>query len=243
MKKTLLKTVFFVMGVLLIGGTSSCTSKSENASTQNALSSQQNEADIIDEDPLTNLIKGNERFVSGKLVHIHQDSLRVKELTEGQHPRVVVICCSDSRVTPEIVFDQGLGDIFTIRTAGNVMSDYEEGSIEYAVEHTGAKLVVVLGHTSCGAIKAMLDTKEGETVPGHIASIVDALKAETEEKEALEKGGEALPYNAVKANVEHGVKQLCSSKPILSEMHEEGKIKIVGAIYHIEDGKVEFLDI
>ncbi|MBF0578081.1 carbonic anhydrase, partial [Dysgonomonas sp. GY617] len=181
--------------------------------------------------------------VSGKLAHIHQDSLRVKELAEGQHPRVVVICCSDSRVTPEIVFDQGLGDIFTIRTAGNVMSDYEEGSIEYAVEHTGAKLVVVLGHTSCGAINAMLDTKKGGTVPGHISSIVDALNAEIEEKDALEKGGEELPYNAVKANVEHGIRQLRNSEPILSEMNEEGKIKIVGAIYHIENGKVEFLDI
>lgn len=237
-----LKTTVLIATIALLCGTSSCTSKSENASTQNQQSSQQSDASLILDDPLTNLIKGNERFVSGKLAHYHQDSLRIKELTSGQNPKVVIVSCSDSRVTPEIIFDQGLGDVFSIRTAGHVMSDYEEGSIEYAIEHAGAELVVIMGHTHCGAIHAMLETKEGETHPGHISSIVDALKAESEEKAVLAQGGEDLPFNAVKANVEHGVKQIRNSS-LMKKLMEEGKVKIIGAIYHIEDGKAEFLDI
>jgi len=103
------------------------------------------------------LKEGNKRFSTGKPTHMHQDTIRVKELSKAQNPKCIIVSCSDSRVPPEIVFDQGIGDIFSIRTAGNVMSDYEEGSIEYAFMHLHTPLVVVMGHQGCGAIQALLD--------------------------------------------------------------------------------------
>ncbi|MDR1718229.1 MAG: carbonic anhydrase [Prevotella sp.] len=202
------------------------------------------------DEALNALKEGNKRFCSGQLLHTHQDLSRIDELKTGQKPFAIVVSCSDSRVTPEIVFDQGLGDIFSIRTAGNVMADYEEGSIEYAAEHLGTKLIIVMGHTSCGAVKAFMDIKHSHENRdahhteklGHIESIIQKLDSEEEENEVFKTEGDV--YNrAIIANVIHGVKQLRKSEPFLKEMHEDGGIQIVGAIYHIESGEVEFLDI
>jgi carbonic anhydrase len=202
------------------------------------------------DDALSALKDGNKRFCSGRLLHNHQDFARIDELKTEQKPFAIVVSCSDSRVTPEIVFDQGLGDIFSIRTAGNVMADYEEGSIEYAAEHLGTKLIIVMGHTSCGAVKAFMDIKHNHEEKddhhteklGHIESIIKKLDSEEEENEVFKTEGDA--YNrAIVANVIHGVKQLRKSEPFLREMHEEGEVQIIGAIYHIESGEVEFLDI
>lgn len=203
-------------------------------------------------DALSILKEGNTRFCSGQSQHIHQDMIRVNELKDGQNPLAIIVSCSDSRVTPEIIFDQGLGDVFSIRTAGNVMADYEEGSIEYAAEHLGTKLIVVMGHTGCGAIKAFMDIKHKDDDDdhdedyveklGHIQSIIDKLDSQEEVNEVFLMKGDT--YNrAIKANVAHGVKQLRTSEPFLSEMYEDGKIEIVGAIYHIDTGEVEFLDV
>lgn len=205
------------------------------------------------DEALALLKEGNKRFCTNQMLHQHQDLATVKDLTEGQHPFAIVISCSDSRVTPEIIFDQGLGDVFSIRTAGNVMADYEEGSIEYAADHLGTKLVVVLGHTHCGAIKAFMDIKqEGEADEhhahghgelGHIQSIIDKLDSEEEECEVFKCPDSDLYDKAIRANVAHGVKQLKKCDPFLSRMYKDHKIDIVGAIYHIESGEVEFLEI
>lgn len=230
--------------LLLSYGTSSCTSKSQNAST---LSNQN--ITLSNHDPLTELKEGNERFCSGHLIHNHQDIERIKELANGQHPKAVVVTCSDSRVPPEIIFDQGLGDIFTIRTAGNVMSDYEEGSVEYAAEHLHTKLIIVMGHEGCGAVTAMLEhcdkkaeKDDCEEHHDHIASIIAALESEEEASEALNATGDRCSA-MVRANVVHGVKQLRKSKPILAELSDNEEIQIIGAVYHLDSGKVEFLDI
>lgn len=208
-------------------------------------------------DPVALLKEGNKRFVTNQMLHQRQDSLTVKDLTGGQHPFAIIVSCSDSRVTPEIVFDRGLGDIFSIRTAGNVMSDYEEGSIEYAAEHLHTKLIVVMGHEGCGAVKAFLDYAEGKEnehnrsdreaskqhaeVAGHIKHILEKMDSEEEEQAVLATPGEHYEL-AVRANVMNGVKQLRKSDPILAKMYNEGEIQIVGAIYHIDNGEVEFLD-
>ena len=244
-----MKKISFYAGCLFIAAsllleTSSCTSKSENASVQNATQPAANEIDIAElenDNPLTSLKKGNERFASGNSLHLHQDSIRIKELTAGQNPKAVIIGCSDSRVSPEILFDQGMGDLFVIRTAGNVMSDYELGSIEYATEHLHTKLIVVMGHYGCGAIHAMLEHVNDKNIPGHIANIVECLKEEQEEQDAI-KSSNNLSVDAVKANVIHGVKQLKDSDPILKESYEKGEIEIVGAIYHLDTGTVDFLE-
>lgn len=198
-------------------------------------------------DPVIMLKEGNKRFYMNHMQHNRQDLETVKKLEAGQHPFAVIIGCSDSRVTPEIVFDQGLGDIFSIRTAGNVMSDYEEGSIEYAIEHLNTKLIVVLGHQGCGAVKAFLESVENNgnddllETADHIQSIINKMKSEDEEQDLL--NTESLDYNhAVRANIINGVKQLRSSDPILSKKYKEKEINIVGAIYHIDNGVVEFID-
>ena len=242
MKKISFNAACFMLTALLLYGTSSCTSKSENASVQTTEQIATGVAESDPDNPLVSLKMGNDRFTSGKAQHIHQDIQKVKELVEGQNPKAVIIGCSDSRVSPEILFDQGMGDLFVIRTAGNVMSDYELGSVEYAAEHLHTKLVVVLGHHGCGAIHAMLEHANDDNAPGHIASIVNCLKEEQEEQEAL-KSGKNLPVDAVMANVIHGVKQLRDCDPILEELYEKGEIQIVGAVYHLDSGKVEFLDI
>jgi len=201
---------------------------------------------------VTLLKEGNKRFCSDQMIHQHQNRETVKELTKGQHPFAVIISCSDSRVTPEIIFDQGLGDLFSIRTAGNVMADFEEGSIEYAVDHLDTRLVVVLGHTHCGAIKAFMDIKQADNHAGHdehhhgdlghIQSIINKLDSEEEEQEVFKHDGDT--YNrAIKANVVHGVKQLKECDPILSNLYKDHKVEIVGALYNIESGEVEFLEI
>ena len=188
--------------------------------------------------PLDKLKVGNERFVSGHPVHPDETLDRIRELKKGQNPFVVVISCSDSRLPPELIFDQGLGDVFSIRTAGNVIGDYELGSIEYAIEHLHCKLIVVLGHENCGAIQAYA-TSKNEKHNDHIQTLVDYIAAEEEEKnipDSLRSNIDIL----VKANIAHGVNFLRSSTPVLKPLVDKNEIKIMGAYYDLDSGKVLF---
>ncbi|REH00810.1 carbonic anhydrase [Flavobacterium aquicola] len=189
--------------------------------------------------PLQKLEEGNKRFVSGKPMHPDETLERLRELKAGQHPFAVVVSCSDSRVPAELVFDQGLGDIFSIRTAGNVIGDYELGSIEYAVEHLDCKLIVVMGHKGCGAIKAFIDSKGNYNHEDHIKKIVEYIESEKEENELVKEDKLSID-NAVNANVQHGVEFLKKAEPILKESYHQKKITIIGAVYDIENGKVTF---
>ena len=188
--------------------------------------------------PLDKLKAGNEKFVSGHPEHPHETTNRIKELKNEQHPFVVLVSCSDSRMPPELIFDQGLGDVFSIRTAGNVIGDYELGRIEYAVEHLHCKLIVVLGHENCGAIQAYA-TSGNEKHDDHIQSLVNYIAAEEEEKiipDSLRSNIDIL----VKANIAHGVNVLKSSTPILKSLIGNNEIKIIGAYYDLDSGKVLF---
>lgn len=189
--------------------------------------------------PLQKLEEGNERFASGKPTHPDETLERLRELKKGQHPFAVVVSCSDSRVPAELVFDQGLGDIFSIRTAGNVMGDYELGSIEYAVEHLDCKLIVVMGHKSCGAVKAFIDSKGHYDHEDHIKKIVEYIEREKEENDLVSEHKLSID-NAINANIQHGVDFLKTSGPILKESYDQKKITIIGALYNIETGKVTF---
>lgn len=199
-------------------------------------------------DPVQFLKEGNIRFVSQQATHQHQDLKTIESLAKAQHPKCIIVSCSDSRVPTEIIFDQGIGDIFSIRTAGNVMSDYEEGSIEYAVEHLHTPTIVVLGHIGCGAIQAFLnsvDATENEHLEehkDHISKIIETISNEEEQKELVNTIGKDANLSVI-ANVIHGVHQLRNSDPILKPAFEKGELNIIGAIYHIDSGKVEFLDI
>ena len=185
--------------------------------------------------PLQQLVEGNARYASGNPIHPHQDVERREELAKGQHPVAIVVGCADSRVAPELLFDQGLGDIFVVRVAGNVVDDQALGSIEYAVEHLHAHLIVVLGHEKCGAVKATVD---GGEVPGHIGSIVHAIQPSVDE--AKHEPGDVLDH-AINANVIRVVNQIKASKPILSHAVETKEITVVGARYNLAPGTVEWL--
>lgn len=189
--------------------------------------------------PLQRLEEGNKRFVSGKPMHPDETLERLRELKKGQHPFAIVVSCSDSRVPSELVFDQGLGDIFSIRTAGNVIGDYELGSIEYAVEHLDCKLIVVMGHKGCGAVEAFIDSKGNYNHEDHIKKIVEYIESEKEENDLVKEDKLSID-NAVNANVQHGVEFLKTAEPILKESHHQKKITIIGAVYDIENGKVTF---
>ena len=191
-------------------------------------------------DGLAMLLEGNARFREDHPAHPNQTLEKIKNLKKGQHPFAVVISCSDSRVPPELIFDQGLGDLFVIRNAGNIIGDYELGSVEYAVEHLHAPLVIVLGHTQCGAIGAYIEHKK-DSIPNHIQKIVDYIKSEPEEVAIAENAHEYYPL-AVKANVLHGVHVLQNSEPVLAELAHNGQLLIVGALFDLETGKVTLIE-
>jgi carbonic anhydrase len=184
---------------------------------------------------LAELKAGNAHHAAKKYQHPHQTAARQRMLASGQSPHCAILTCADSRVAPEIVFDEGLGDIFDVRVAGNVAGDDETASLEYAAEHLHVPLVVVMGHTHCGAVSAAL---EGGTPPGKLPNLRAALRPAVEQ--SAHEPGDRLD-NAVRDNVVHVVGQLRAAKPVLSELVATGKLRIVGAVYSLDTGKVEWL--
>ena len=182
------------------------------------------------------LIAGNKRYAEGNPTHPNQSASRRREMAKGQKPRAAVLACADSRVSPEIVFDQGLGDLFVVRVAGNVANEHILGSLEYAVEHLGTQLIVVLGHNRCGAVGAAC---AGGEAPGHIGSLVDALAPAVAKIRASEAGRADL---VAKENVRMTVKSLQSCGPILAEFVRQGKLEVAGAFYDLDTGAVEIVE-
>lgn len=187
------------------------------------------------EQSLKKLIEGNKRCVVCKPQNPRQDAKRRKEVVKGQKPFAVIVGCSDSRIPPELIFDQGYGDLFVVRLAGNIVDRLALGSIEYAVEHLGTKLVVVLGHGKCGAVTA---ATQGSNAPGNVGSILKAIQPAVKKARKLQ--GD-LVENATRVNVELVTNKIKSSQPILAEMVENGTIEVMGAYYNIETGAVEIL--
>ena len=215
-------------------------------------------------DAISRLKEGNSRFTAGSPHHPHesaderkymaansyenagvislgmtseQAAKRRAELTKSQHPFAIILSCSDSRVPPETVFDEGLGDLFIVRVAGNILNDEGLGSIEYGVDILGARLIVVLGHQSCGAVDAAMKTVAAKgKAPGHIQSLVTAIKPviDSTPKGDLE--------TTIKANVKHIVDALRSSTPILKSRVDSGDVQVVGGYYTLDTGAVTFLD-
>jgi carbonic anhydrase len=193
------------------------------------------EPEVTGESALAELKAGNDHHVRHQYQHPHENAARQRELSSGQHPHAEILSCADSRVPPEIIFDQGLGDLFVVRVAGNVATDAEVGSLEYGAEHLHIPLLVVLGHERCGAVTAAV---EGGPPEGHIAVLVNLIKPAVEKSRGLT--GDPVA-NAVRTNVELVVKQLRSSDPILAELVAHGKLRIVGAVYSLDTGKVNWL--
>lgn len=186
---------------------------------------------------LLKLKQGNARFVSGRLAATSPDSLAEsrRKNAKAQKPFAVIVGCSDSRVGPEVVFDQKVGDVFVVRTAGEVVDPVALGSIEYAVAHLGPQLIVVLGHQRCGAVAAAV---AGAKEPGHIGTVLKAIQPAVRETKG--EPGDAVE-NAVRAHALDVAAQLESSGPVLSEAVKSGKLKIVAAVYSLDTGRVTVL--
>src|SRR6266496_3564577 len=188
---------------------------------------------------LQRLLEGNQRFVKGETASPRRGPDDFRPLAEGQRPVAVIVGCADSRVPPELLFDQGVGDLFVVRVAGNVVSGggaVVKGSIEYAVAELGVSLVLVLGHSQCGAVKSALKHINAKDVmPGALNELVNTIKPAVLKTKG--KAGDALT-NAIKANVEIGVDRLKRLKPILAGPVEKGKVKVVGGMYDLHTGGV-----
>ena len=184
---------------------------------------------------LERLLEGNQRFVSDLTTKSHKDSDRRSEIAKGQHPIAIVVCCSDSRVPPEQVFDVGLGDIFVIRVAGNVVDALELGSIEYAAAHLHVPLVVVMGHERCGAVTAAIS---GDAPPAHVLSIVDKIQQNL--VGSTPAPGDAVDQ-AVIINAKAVARQIATSAPLLKDMVAGGTLSVVAVRYDLDDGIVKVL--
>jgi len=198
-------------------------------------------------DALEKLRQGNARFASNmRGVDAFVSHMRRAELTAGQKPFAIILGCSDSRVPAEIVFDQGLGDLFVIRVAGNIVAPSGIGSVEFAAARFGTRLVVVLGHTQCGAILVTIEelVQPSENQSRGLRSIVDRVRPSVEPLFAtnLGKDHEALVHQAVRANVQASVDQLRHGSPILEQLIQEEGLLVVGAEYSLETGVVEFFE-
>jgi carbonic anhydrase len=253
MRKMQLVSCFIVLGIFVV-----------NQFTCGADPAHPDQPIVSPAEALSRLKEGNARFTAGNMQHPHESAddrkymakdsyenagtislgttaeqavKRRAELTKSQHPFAIILSCSDSRVPPEIVFDEGLGDLFIVRVAGNVLNDEGLGSIEYGVDILGARLIVVLGHQSCGAVDAAMKTIAAKgRAPGHIQSLVTAIEPVVD---ATPKGD---LDTMIKANVKHVVDALRSSTPILKTKVDSSDVQVIGGYYTLDSGAVTFLD-
>ncbi|QKQ75722.1 carbonic anhydrase [Nostoc sp. TCL240-02] len=181
------------------------------------------------------LLDGNQRFINQKRQYPDQSLEHLRLVANAQYPFAAILGCADSRVPAEIVFDQGLGDLFVVRVAGNVVSDTVIGSLEYSTTVLGSQLIVVLGHKRCGAVAEAI---KNEPLPGRIGLIIEGIKPSVERVKL--RTGDNM-QNAVIANIQYQTEKLQESSTILAKLLSEGKLKIVGACYDIDTGKVNII--
>ena len=181
------------------------------------------------------LVEGNRRFINNlKSDHDHLEM--INETREGQFPFAVILSCMDSRTSTELIFDQGLGDLFSIRVAGNIVNNDILASIEYAVKYIGSKVLMVLGHTECGAIKS---AKAG-VKDGHITALLDRIQPSIAKAMLKDENDHLFNDNAAYANVENSLEEILTRSAIVKELFKKGEIGIIGGVYNIETGQVDF---
>lgn len=232
MKKSYFTVLSLIFGLILI----SCNKQekvAENAEIQDTMQSVEKVEILTPEDAIAELIAGNRRFLSEKMINTNY-SENIEETKSGQKPHSIILSCMDSRVPPEIIFDQGIGNIFAVRNAGNIEDENILGSLEYAVDHAGSKLIVVMGHSHCGAVTgAVHDVKMGNLTQ-LLAQIKPAIKSDLNNPDVINE--------TVKNNVIMTIEDILSKSAIISELVHEKKIAIVGAYYDIETGEVQFME-
>lgn len=215
---------------------------SEEHVLDNKVLSAQEQEKLTPDEVIRILKKGNQEFVDDKLT-IRNNTKRVREAACGQYPKAVIVSCLDSRVPVEDVFHRGIGDIFVARVAGNIINEDILGSLEYGCKVSNAKLIMVLGHENCGAIKSAIDDVKLGNITTLLSKIRPAVKL-AEESFTGEKNSYNLDFmeDVCKKNVELAIEEIREKSPILKEMEENGEIKIIGGIYDMDSGKVDFLE-
>lgn len=188
------------------------------------------------EQALEILQEGNRRFVRGTLLHPNHCEESRQSLANGQEPIATILCCADSRVPPVDIFDQGLGDLFVVRVAGNIIGDHSLGSIEYAVKHLHTPLVIVMGHSCCGAVGAVAS---GAPLEGHIATLGPAIQTAIKN---VEKSEGDLINNASKELARKIARKIAESEPIIADLTKSGMVRVVPAFYDLHSGEVHFLN-
>ncbi len=214
----------------------SCTQgqkQSGNTELSNASVSKKHPIIITPDDALTELKNGNQRFLENKQININYKE-EIEATKADQRPHSLILSCVDSRIPPEIIFDQGIGNIFVVRVAGNIEDPNILGSMEFATKIKGTKLIVVMGHTKCGAIKGVIDNAELGNLTQLLAQIKPAI---TGDKSNME----LMLTETAKKNVELTIADILNQSPVISELIKDGKLKIAGAIYDVATGKVSFL--
>lgn len=254
MKKNFLSTVTIIS--LIICSLISCTPKTksnapennsaiekvEDQSLANKILTMEEQAKLTPDSILGILKQGNKEFTEDNLT-IRNNSQRIREAALGQYPKAVVVSCLDSRVPVEDVFHRGIGDIFVARIAGNFVNEDILGSLEFACKVSGSKLIVILGHEHCGAIKSAIDDVKLGNITAMLSKIQPAVAAAKASFNGDKTSANPEFVDKVcKLNIEHAVKEIREKSPILKEMEDKGEIKIVGGIYHMETGRVDFID-
>jgi len=234
-KRSALKFILVAMLVIALAVLSGCSAKVSDTAAPKAADTAKKEVKSGAEAKQL-LTDGNNRFTAGSFAAKDLSSARRQELLAGQKPFAIIVSCSDSRVPPELLFDQALGDLFVVRAAGNVVDPVAVGSVEYAVEHLGSPLIVVMGHEKCGAVKA---TVAGGEAPGSIGAIVAKIKPSVDKVKAAGVTGDELAEKSADENVQAVIAELEKS-PIVKHFVESGKLTITGAKYHIGSGQVQW---
>jgi len=201
------------------------------------------QAAITPESAITLLKEGNQRFIENKKADRNLLE-QVGDTVSGQYPFATILSCIDSRVSAELIFDQGVGDIFSARVAGNIVNEDILGSIEFACKLAGTKVIVILGHTACGAVKGACDDAKLGNLTTLLHKIKPAVKAVNEPSDASSRTSKNIDFvnDVSRKNVQLTIEDTRSLSPVLKEMEDNGEIKIVGAMYDIKNGKVTFMN-
>jgi len=247
------KTISFLLTAVLLATIISCqnsadqTESSEDATTVEVtplvykVLTAEEQAALTAEKILEALKAGNKRFMNNDIT-ARDHSAQVRNSTMGQYPKAVILSCLDSRVPVEDVFDRGIGDIFVGRVAGNFVNEDLLGSMEFGCKVAGAKLILVMGHEHCGAVKAAIDDVELGNITAMLSKIKPAVELVSDFEGEKTSKNDAFVHAVCESNVKNTINQIRINSPILKEMEDNGEIKIVGAVYDLDDAEVAFLD-
>ncbi|MBK1988181.1 carbonic anhydrase [Sphaerospermopsis aphanizomenoides BCCUSP55] len=223
---------------LSIGGITACNGMITNREAITIPENNPNPNPVSANEAQRRLVEGNRRFYNQNRQYPNQSKRRLQSVAKTQYPYAAILGCADSRVPPEIVFDQGLGDLFVVRVAGNIASDATIGSLEYAAAALGTQLIVILGHKRCGAVQEAI---KNEQFPGRINSVVDSIKPALAQNQPITNDVDSNK-DAVINNIKYQTEQLQRNSPVLERLTRDDRLKIVSAFYDIDTGKVQFLN-